>query len=243
MTPVTFLDGRVTLHLGDCRDVLPRLEAVDAIVSDPPYGMNYGAITGGRKPAGRFALNAWKRADRHIVGDDAPFDPRHLLDFPVVVLFGGNHFASRLPDARCWLVWDKRHGTPPDNNADFEVAWTNLDRPGRMFSHLWRGLVRAGEENVAIGGGRLHPAQKPVALMAWVLDYCRLAEDAIVVDPYIGSGTTAIAAIRAGYRFVGIEIDGACFDVARRRIEAELRQPRMAIAAPARRPVQEALEL
>lgn len=241
--PVSLLDGRVELYLGDCRDILPTLGRVDALIGDPPYGMNYGAITGGRKPRGRFNLNAWKSESRHIVGDDRPFDPAHLLGFPVVVLFGGNHFASRLPDARCWLIWDKRCGTTPDNNADFEVAWTSLDRPGRMFSHLWRGLIRGGEENVAISGGRIHPAQKPVSLMGQMIDYCRLAEGAVIVDPYMGSGSTGIAALRAGHRFVGIEIDAGHFATARRRIEAEIRQPSFFVRASPRRVEQEALEL
>jgi site-specific DNA-methyltransferase (adenine-specific)/modification methylase len=241
--PVSLLDGRVQLWLGDCREILPTLDPVDAIVGDPPYGMNYGAITGGRRPIGKFSMTAWKQESRHIIGDDEPFDPAHLLGFPVVVLFGGNHFSSRLPDARCWLVWDKRAGTPPDNNADFEVAWTNLDRPGRMFSHIWRGLVRGGEENVAVSGRRVHPAQKPIALMGWVLEQCRLADGAVVVDPYMGSGSTGIAALRAGYRFVGIELDAGHFATARKRIEAEIRQPNMFVKVPPRRDEQEALAL
>ena len=113
--------GDATLYLGDCRDVLPGLSGVDAVVTDPPYGIGYVHGVGGGKLARSTAF-----ADVTIRGDNAPFDPAVWLGFRQVILWGANHFASRLPDASCWLTWDKRDGICSNDQADCEHAWTNL---------------------------------------------------------------------------------------------------------------------
>lgn len=213
--------GTATLYCGDCRDLLDDFPASHALVTDPPYGINLAKLTG-------TSRNRWNMARRtvaydfNIVGDDRPFDPVPLLRFQTAVIFGGNHFGSRLPDASCWLVWDKRDGGTSDHQADCELAWTNLRGPARLFSHKWRGMVRAGEENVSRGQFRVHPAQKPVALMDWVLKQCRLAPGTPVLDPYMGSGTTGIAAARLGLPFIGFEIDPTHFERACDRLRTEL---------------------
>lgn len=169
----------------------------------------------------------YERPDAHLVyGDDKPFDPSPWLAFDKVILWGGIHFAQRLPDNRCWLVWDKREGTTPDNQADCEIAWTNLPGPARLYSHLWRGMARRGEENVS-REPRAHPTQKPIALMAWCIQLCKLPADRLICDPYMGSGTTGIAAVRAGHRFVGCEIDPNHFETACRRLDQAQRQERL----------------
>lgn len=139
--------------------------------------------------------------------------------------FPSSHVGSRLPDASCWLVWDKRDGATSDHQVDCELAWTNLRGPARLFSHKWRGMVRAGEENVSRGQRRVHPTQKPIALMDWVLKQCRLQAGTTVLDPYMGSGTTGIAAMRLGLPFIGIEIDPVHFE----RACARLREERQAL--------------
>lgn len=224
----TIAEG-VTLYLGDCREILPTLGKVDAVVTDPPYGMNYGSITGGMKGRSKTAPS---KLARNIVGDDQPFDPAPLLQHGVVILWGANHYASRLPDARCWFVWDKRDGGAPDDHADIELAWTNLSAPARLHRQLWRGMVRAGEENIACGQERVHPTQKPVALMSFCLERARLVAGAKIIDPYMGSGTTGVAAVRRNFKFIGIEIEPKYFDVACRRITEATKQPDMFIEAP-----------
>ncbi|MGN5376137.1 DNA-methyltransferase [Sphingomonas hankookensis] len=223
--------GLATLYLGDCRDVLPTIRNVDAVVSDPPYGVKERTA---RKAAGR-GRDGVKRLPRcskaagardwpAVIGDDGPFDPTPWLGFPKVVLFGGNHFSDKLPGASKWIVWDKREGTGPDDNADCEMAWTNLKGPARIHRQVWRGLIRRGEENDGGKSGRLHPTQKPIALMDFCLDQCRLDPAATVMDPYMGSGPTGVAAVRRGLRFIGVEIDPTYFDTACRRIEDAQRQ-------------------
>src|ERR1700742_4773645 len=93
-----------TLYLGDCREILPTLAKVDAVVTDPPYGMNLGAISGG--VTCRMRRSKTRAMDYAVTGDDVPFDPAHLMGFPKLILFGANHYAPRLPSARKWIVWD-----------------------------------------------------------------------------------------------------------------------------------------
>lgn len=201
-----FEDGLVVIYHADCRAILDALE-FDAIVSDPPYGMGYqhGARKGGRRLG---------RDGDSIVGDDEPFDPAHLLacDVPTV-LWGANHFADDLPASRGWLVWDKRDGHDPNDQSDCELAWTNVLSTARVFSRYWNGNTRTGREQAE---GRLHVNQKPVALMGWCLE--QLGQVGVVVDPYMGSGSTLVAAREHGIRSIGIEIDEAHCETAVRRL-------------------------
>lgn len=98
------------------------------------------------------------------------------LRFAYVCLFGAQLFASKLPDMRGWLVWDKLAGKTPCSQSDCELAWTNRDKPVRMKTHLWRGIMRDGEENV-VHGGKLHPNQKPVSLMRWAIETMAIPRD------------------------------------------------------------------
>jgi len=195
----------ITIYHGDCRDILPALQ-VDTICADPPYGIDMQARMGGSRSNVAAALN-----DYSIIGDTEPFHPAHLLSFRRVILWGGNHFASRLPDTRCWLVWDKRKGGTPDNQADAEIAWTNFDEPTRLYSHLWRGMIKDSEKDQR----RTHPTQKPVSLMRWCLTVAKPL--GVVCDPYMGSGSTLRAAMDMGFACVGIDVvERYCEDAARR---------------------------
>lgn len=213
------------LILGDCREILPTLSGVDAVVSDPPYGINFDFD---KERRGRKSGLAWgsaapdiQRGWSRIVGDDAAFDPAPLLTFPQVILWGANNY-SNMPSARRWLVWDKRRETTPDDHGCAELAWTNLPGVIRVHRQVWRGIVREGEENVS-NGPKQHPTQKPVALMCW----CVEMTEGIVLDPYMGSGTTGVACAKLGRKFIGIEIEPKYFDIACKRIEEAWKQPRL----------------
>lgn len=195
MTPYYEQDG-ITIYHGDCLKILPCLVDVDTIIADPPYGLDMQKRKGGSRSKATVALNEYT-----IVGDDQPFDPHHLLDYRRVVIWGANHFAHLLPASRGWLVWDKREGGKSDNQADCEMAWTNMDAPARLFSHLWRGMIKASERNQR----RVHPMQKPVALMRWCIQLARPAGP--ICDPYMGSGSTLVAAQSLDLPVIGIEID------------------------------------
>lgn len=225
--------GDARLILGDCREVLPTLGKVDAIVTDPPYGMAYKS---GHNSSRRGAGAAMARKDGNfdpIEGDSEPFDPAAVLALQVpAIMWGANYYANRLPSGTRWLVWDKLDGKAPvPSGSDVELAWTSEPGPSRLYTHLWRGIMRAGEENI-VNGGKVHPNQKPVNLMLWCLSFVEEAHR--IVDPYMGSGTTGIACVRTGRAFVGIEKAETYFDIACRRIEEAYRQPRLFTDPPAK---------
>lgn len=218
--------GRATLYLGDCREVLPTLSGIDAVVTDPPYGIGHcygdGGLSGGinwtsgRKPKRRFA-------NVTIVGDDTSFDPGPILTLGVPsILWGANHFADKLPPSPQWLIWDKRTdaATGKWDYSDCEIGWCSLRGPARIFRHVWMGALRAGEENQG-KYQKEHPTQKPVALMRWCVE--RL-QGRTILDPFMGSGTTGVACMNLGRRFIGIEIESRYFEIACRRIEQAQKQ-------------------
>ena len=219
MTEKVVIGGAELWH-GDCREILPVLEAC-AVVSDPPYGIGYAKGAGG-KGCHSFAADGNRNRER-IIGDDAPFDPAHLLGFDPVVLFGADHFAQRLPRGR-WLVWDKLGGKDGwDSFSDIEVAWHNRPGAARIFRLMWKGLCQgAGKDK---GTKRTHPTQKPVALMEWCIKHAGNPET--VCDPYMGSGTTGVACMNLQRQFIGIEREPKYFDIACRRIDDAQRQVQM----------------
>jgi site-specific DNA-methyltransferase (adenine-specific) len=214
-------DGRVVIYHGDCREILPMLDPahVDLVLTDPPYGINY------RSNHNSSRRGVWARWIRHanlpgIQGDDAPLDPAPLLRLQVpIAIFGGNYCADQLPPSRCWLIWNKRAGISANNQADCELIWTSFDKPARVFDHLWSGLLRSGEENVT-RGGKLHPHQKPVALLRRIITYSDTF--GAVFDPYMGSGSSLVAARDLGRRAIGIEIEERYCEIAARRLEQQV---------------------
>lgn len=216
MSPRVEVIGNATLYCGDCLEILPTLPKVDAVVTDPPYGIGYVHGDGGGRLARSTVFNRVK-----IVGDNTPLDPSPFLCAPRVVLFGANHYADRLPASPCWLVWDKRDGICSNDQADCEMAWTNMQGPARLIRHLWNGMLKDSERGVS----REHPTQKPVAVMEWVLR--QVGDTSAVLDPFMGSGTTGVACMNLGRKFIGIEIEPRYFDIACRRIEDAQRQGRL----------------
>ncbi len=216
MNPVVI--GDATLYLGDCLDILPTLHRLDAVVSDPPYGIGFVC----RPHKGGIIPNY--AGTKPIVGDDSPFDPAPILAVSSakgkpVVLWGADHYKSRLPDDGMFLCWDKSCGQGPAALfVDAEYAWTNRKNARCIYRHLWMGATRAGEGSPS-KMRRAHPSQKPVELMRWCLETARIGIGKAVVDPYMGSGSTGVACVTSGRKFVGIEIDPGYFDIACRRIE------------------------
>jgi site-specific DNA-methyltransferase (adenine-specific) len=206
--------GPAILYRADCRDVLPTLEKVDAVVTDPPYGIGFCHSGYDVKGIGGGKYRT-KFGKVRILGDDEPFDPRPILGYGTSAVFwGGNHYADKLPPSPNWLIWDKRCASGHSNNfADCEIAWASWKRPARVFRHHWDGMIKASERGIP----RVHPTQKPIALMAWCID--QLPDpNRIILDPFMGSGTTGVAAIQLGRRFIGIEKDPAYFKMACKRI-------------------------
>lgn len=196
---------------GDCRDILPQLPKVDLVLTDPPYGHGWRGIDS--HSAG--TRNWTNRRHEAIKGFDTPFDPSPWLGYRYVILWGANHYADKLPPSAAWLVWDKRDGTATNNLSDCELAWTNIGGSARLFHHMWNGLCRDSEI-----GKHLHPTQKPVTLMRWCL--LRVPDANLILDPFMGSGTTLRAAKDLGRKAIGIEIEERYCEIAVQRLSQEI---------------------
>jgi site-specific DNA-methyltransferase (adenine-specific) len=226
-----YADDLVTIYHGDCREWMPEARVV---VADPPYGVAWSGTSShdridprtGRRKAG-------KRRDvgGTVTGDDLPFDPAPILALGLpTVLFGANHYADRLPSSSSWFVWDKRDGGlfGPDQ-SDCEMAWTNLGGPARIYREMWNVLSRVRDERSAGGGSPVanhhrplaihHPTQKPVGLMRWVIQRC---PDGTILDPFMGSGSTLVAAKSLGRYAIGIEIEERYCEIAANRCRQEV---------------------
>ena len=214
--------GDCTLYLGDCLEIMPSSPKMDAVVTDSPYGIGFSHGGGGGKLARSTRLDHMP-----IIGDDCPFDPEPFLALGLpLILWGGNHFADKLPASQSWLTWDKRCADYSNDQADCEMAWTNLGFPARMFRHVWNGMLRGPESKTP----RVHPTQKPVALMEWCLGFLPNAQT--IIDPFMGSGTTLVACAKLGRKGIGIELDPDYFDIACRRVEEAYRQPDLFVERP-----------
>jgi len=221
MKPVII--GDATLYCGDCLSILHKLGDVDAVVSDPPYGIGYQHSGLGRGI--KAPVNT-----KPIHGDDQLFDPAPWIDLcgigshrKALLLWGADHFKTRLPDGGRFLCWDKSCGQgPADSFVDAEFAWTNRKNSRCIYRHFWKGATRSGKDGFE--SYRSHPSQKPVELMRWCLETARIGLSKTVLDPYMGSGTTGVACVTSGRKFIGIEIDPDYFAIACKRIEAAQRQ-------------------
>jgi site-specific DNA-methyltransferase (adenine-specific) len=204
VTLTPYAQGRDwTLYHGDCLEVLPTLDAgsIDAVVTDPPYGIGY--------EASRYRNASFCGV---IHGDTTEFNPSPVLALNLpCVLWGGNNYAHRLPPGG-WLCWDKRTNEDADRilGSPFELAWCSNRTRYKMLRCLHGGAVNAdGSE------ARVHPTQKPVRVMAWSLEQ---VFGETILDPFTGSGTTGVACLKTGRRFIGIEIDEQYCEVAARRL-------------------------
>ena len=216
--PEKVVIGNATLYLGDCMEVLPTLPRVDAVITDPPYGI--GASGG----VGKYGRLKFQSSD--IGWDEATPDDSLLMMVIAAghrsVIFGGNYF--RLPTTRNYLVWDKGAGFKGRDFAECEMAWCSWDGNARVLTYdpLARGDYR--------NGNKQHPTQKPVAVMAWAAKHA--SATGTILDPFMGSGTTGVAAVQMGRQFIGIEREPKYFEIACRRIEDAQRVQDMFIAPP-----------
>lgn len=195
--------GKATLYRGDCMEVLPTLPKVDAVITDPPYGINKDGqqqTTGGHGGRKAYEFLGW---DGERPGDEVF---RLILNAGKThVIWGGNYFADLLPPTMRWLVWDKGQRI---NQSDGELAWTSIQAALRICTMNRVEIMQ---------DGAVHPTQKPVRLMCWSIDQAGNPQS--ILDPFMGSGSTGVAAMQMGRQFIGIEREPKYFDIACRRIE------------------------
>jgi DNA modification methylase len=216
MNPITI--GNATLYHGDCRTILPSLPMVDAVITDPPYGIDYG------RSGGFSASHGWSD-NRCKVEWDRERAPKEAIDLvlnagKIVVIWGGNYFTDWLPPSMGWFVWDKvQRGF---SLADCELAWTNQQMASRVISYA-RGLESGflGPKNC--DWPNAHPTQKPIGVMKWCIAKLK-ANPQTILDPFMGSGSTGVAAMHLQRKFIGIEAEPKYFDIACERIDKAQRQ-------------------
>jgi DNA modification methylase len=217
--------GDATLYLGDCREILPTLERVDAVITDPPYGIGESSKnhqSRNRVKGGKSIVSTdYGRSEWDATPPSAELLAGVISAGATAILWGGNYFG--LPPASKWLVWDKVNS---GDFADCELAWTNLPGAVRMVRHMWNGMLRDSER----GTPRVHPTQKPIAVMQWCIEQAGMPET--ILDPFMGSGTTGVAAMRLGRSFIGIEREPKYFEIACQRIEDAQRQESLFEPAP-----------
>ena len=208
-----YLDDSVTIYHGDCKEILPGL-LFDVVVTDPPYGID--VVKNGKIGTNDLAK---ARVYREVVGDTEKLDPTWLAGFGnSQVIFGVSHFV-KIPHSGQLLVWDKRFKEKESSNglfAEVEIAWHSKKAPSKIIKHQQQGFV-ANLGDI----GRYHPTQKPLAVMHWLVKNCSNLED-VIVDPYMGTGTTLRAAKDLGRKAIGIEIDEQYCEIAVKRLAQEV---------------------
>jgi site-specific DNA-methyltransferase (adenine-specific) len=206
--------GGVTIYCGDCTRVAPSLVGVDAVISDPPYGMAWDSDC--TRFSGGSAKSVAKRGGvirPAVAGDDSPFNPAQWIAYKRVILWGFHHFADRLPSGSV-LVWIKRlDGAFGSFLSDADLAWMK----GGCGVYCRRDLSLNGETAT-----RAHPTQKPVPLMEWCIQRSGVPLGGVVLDPFMGSGTTLVAAKNLGRRAIGIEIEERYCEIAAKRLSQEV---------------------
>ena len=188
----------IELYLGDCLEVLPTLGRFDAVVTDPPYGIGQDGGRGHRLRS-NARVQEKKTWDKQRPAAQLFDLMRGLSDEQII--WGGNYFADLLPPKMGWLYWQKLIG---GDFSDGELAWTSRDRALKEFS-----FRKTNSE-------MQHPTQKPVEVIRWCLGF--LPDAVTILDPFMGSGTTGVAAVKLGRKFTGIERDRKYFDIACERI-------------------------
>lgn len=225
--------GRATLYLGDCREILPTLPKVDAVVTDPPYGINDAPIQGqGRTGKRKGGKNVWHAESAWDASIDPAWPAMCCTLAPVIAWFG--HWRKRLEveaamtfPIRAEIVWAKDcHVGPPCPVAmrDERIWLFSKDgiKPARFETSVWDVPI------IPTWSFKHHKNEKPVPLMGRLLSFL---DPGIACDPFMGSGTTGVAAVQMGKTFIGIEQDPIHFDVACKRIEQAQRQGDLFVAA------------
>lgn len=187
------------LYHGDCLDVIPLLDPFDLVLTDPPYGVSM--------------LRGDSKIKERIYGDNSIPNVSWMAKHEAII-WGGNQFCDQLPLSTGWFVWYK-YAHEISRHSQAELAWTNTCKTIRHYAQQYTGFMRSKD-------GHFHPTQKPIKLFMWCL--LRSKTNGIVLDPYLGSGTTAIACEKLSRKWIGIEISEKYCEITAKRIERERQQ-------------------
>lgn len=249
---IEHLSDTVTLYLGDCREILPVLmtrdmatwpeeirrahgsgpiQRIDAVVTDPPYGIDF--------------CSGWNGAFQgRISGDTTTAARDFVVDWlgSLPALIFGSWRVAKAKGTRAVLIWEKGEHV---GMGDLALPWKPNHEEIHVLGSGFSGFRSSGvlhhnaiAHTIALQQGRHHPTEKPLSLMVNLIERCPRGT---ILDPFMGSGTTGVACVQLGRKFIGIEIEPKYFDIACRRIADELRRPRLPLAEPEAKPQQAAL--
>lgn len=216
VSPPFYEDEYCQIYNEDCLMIMPALRPLRnlaIIITDPPYGI--GAYANGTMGGGVLAKQStFEKTD----WDNTKLDDVYFYMMKYVsreqIIFGGNYYGDVLGSAKGWVVWDKDNGE--NNFADCELAWTSFDKAVRKIKHKWQGML---QQNMKEKELKFHPTQKPLPVMQWILENYSTQAD-IIIDPFMGSGTTLVAAKTLGRKAIGIEKDKNYCEIAVKRLQA-----------------------
>jgi site-specific DNA-methyltransferase (adenine-specific) len=186
----------ITIYHGDCREILPDLPKVDLVLTDPPYGIG-------------IADNPFRQKHEKMSWDRLPVAEDLLLlvlsKATNSIVWGGNYF--NLPPSQCFLIWDKQQ---PEtfSSSMCEMAWVSKQFPAKMFKKR------------VLDYRKFHPTQKPDELMMWCIE--KIDDAQTILDPFMGSGTTLVAAKQLGRKAIGIEIEEKYCEIAVKRLRQDV---------------------
>lgn len=207
-------ENKYTLLNTDCLEWLKQQadKSIDLIVTDPPYGKKADKGTNG---FGAAKNRKYKDNWDSVRPTQEVFD-EILRVSKNAIIFGANYFSDKLPVSNCWVVWDKKGNIPFQNPfADCELIYTTFKKPIKKIVFKQQGFITDSKDK------RFHPTQKPSELVQMLLEAFAKPDD-VICDPFMGSGTTGIAACRLGLNFIGVEISADYCEIAKKRIEEEL---------------------
>lgn len=213
----------IVIYHGDCREILPQLDKVDLVLTDPPYGIgfdreNTSMSCGMRVDGSQRKYNAWS-APRPKGYETFNWD-QEKVDYNIFndlfnksrqqIIWGGNYYP--FPISGGWFVWDK--GVVMPTLSKCELAWSNISEHIEIYRYLWAGFRKEIPED------RAHPTQKPLSLIKWCIEQAKDADT--ILDPFMGSGTTLRAAKDLGKQCIGIEIEEKYCEIAAQRLSQEV---------------------
>ncbi len=209
-----YQDKYATIYHGDCLELLPDMTMVDLVLTDPPYGINYNGMNQNKSWSGQ------KKPFDKIIGDEIKFNPTPFIKFDNVILWGANYYSDKLPVGG-WIVWDKRLDEKKDRmiGAPVEFAWKKGNPTSDIFRILHGGVINSDSSN-GNNSKRLHSTQKPVSLMKRCIDLFEIVN--LIFDPFMGSGTTLVAAKQLNRQAIGIEIEEKYCEISAKRLSQEV---------------------
>jgi len=207
---------------GDCLEIMKQIpdKSIDLVLTDPPYGIEAGGLlkAGYKHKSETMATN---RNDYGVSAWDVRTPTKELFEEILrvskeQVIFGGQYFTDKLPPRGKWIIWDKKVEDKYQNSfSDCELAWTSKNGATKIIRYLWHGMI---QDNMLAKDLRQHPTQKPIEVIRRII---QMFEGDTILDPFLGSGTTAVACKQLGRKYIGIEISEKYCEIANQRLRQE----------------------